>query len=116
MTENLGTSALAIAVIILAPCRMMPCRSTAAPTMNPGTSCRKISGTLKASHMVMNRAALSAESTKIAPLRTCGWLATMPTTWPSSRARPTTISSAQRGLISKNEPASTSPSMTSLTS
>ena len=34
---------------------------------------------LKASHSEMNRAALSAESTKIAPLRTVGWLATMPT-------------------------------------
>ncbi len=78
--------------------------------MNPGTSCRKISGTLNASHIVMKRAALSAESTKIAPLRTCGWLATIPTTWPSRRPSPTTISSAQRGLISKNEPASTSPS------
>ena len=71
---------------------------------------------LKASHMVMKRAALSAESTKIAPLRTCGWLATMPTTCPSRRASPVTISCAQRALISKNEPASTSPSMTSPTS
>ena len=43
---------------------------------------------LKASQSEMNRAALSAESTKIAPLRTCGWLATMPTTRPSSRAKP----------------------------
>ena len=56
---------------------------------------------LKASHKVMNRAALSAESTKIAPLRTCGWLAIRPTTAPSSRASPTTISSAQFAFISK---------------
>jgi len=59
---------------------------------------------------------LSAESTKIAPLRTLGWLATIPTTLPSNRARPTTISWAQRALISKNVPPSTIPSITSRTS
>ena len=64
----------------------------------------------------MNRAALSAESTKIAPLRTLGWLATIPTTRPSSRASPVTISCAHRALISKNVPASTSRSTTSRTS
>ena len=66
--------------------------------MNPGTSCRNTSGMLNASHSEMKRAALSAESTKIAPLRTLGWLATMPTTRPSRRASPTTISCAHRRL------------------
>ena len=115
-TVSRGTSALAMAVIILAPWRMMPWRSTTTPTMKPGTSCRKISGMLKASHSEMNRVALSAESTKMAPDRTQGWLATMPTTRPSRRARPVTISWAQRALISKNDPPSTKRSITSRTS
>ena len=55
---------------------------------------------LNASHRLMNLAALSAESTKMAPLRTLGWFATTPITCPPSRARPTTISCAQRALIS----------------
>ena len=67
-----GTSADDIAAIILAPWRMMPWRSTSTPTMNPGTSCRNTSGMPNASHSETNRAALSAESTKIAPLRTLG--------------------------------------------
>src|SRR5436309_2302660 len=46
-----------MAVIILAPCRMMPCFSTTEPTMNPGTSARNSSGTLNASHSCTNRAA-----------------------------------------------------------
>ena len=71
---------------------------------------------LKASHTMMNRADLSAESTKIAPLRTDGWLARCPTTRPSSRARPVTISWPSAALISKKLSASTSPSMTSRTS
>jgi hypothetical protein len=84
--------------------------------MNPGTSWRKISGMLKASQSEMNRAALSAESTNIAPARTDGWLATIPITRPSSRARPVTISWAQSALISKNDPPSTNRSITSRTS
>ena len=40
ITEIVGTVASATAVIIFAPCRMMPCRSTALPIMKPGTSAR----------------------------------------------------------------------------
>ena len=57
--------------------------------MNPGTSARKISGRLKASHSQMNRAALSAESTNSVPARWAELLATIPTGWPSRRPRPT---------------------------
>src|SRR6266545_3404460 len=56
-TQIFGTVASAIALIILAPWRMMPWRSTAAPTMNPGTSDRNTSGTLNASHSCTNRVA-----------------------------------------------------------
>ncbi len=37
-TQTWGTVASDTAVIILAPCRMIPCRSTSIPIMNPGTS------------------------------------------------------------------------------
>jgi len=39
-------------------------------------------------------------------------LATMPTLSPRMRPRPMTSSGAKRGLISKNDPSSTSPSTT----
>src|SRR4029453_704655 len=48
-TQIFGTVASATALIIFAPCLMIPCFSTAAPTMKPGTSARKRSGTLNAS-------------------------------------------------------------------
>ena len=54
--------------------------------MNPGTSARNNSGTLNALQVQMKRAALSEESTNSTPPFTFGWLATMPTTRPSSRA------------------------------
>src|SRR6266550_4978033 len=83
MTETFGTVASETAVIILAPFRMMPSRSTWVPTMKPGTSARNSNGTLKASQAQMNRAALSAESTNSTPPFWLGLLATMPITEPS---------------------------------
>ena len=80
--------------------------------MNPGTSARNTSGMLKASQHQMNRAALSAESTNSVPARWAELLATMPTGWPSRRARPTISSRANSGLISKKLCRSTMPSMT----
>ena len=68
-TQIFGTVASAIAAIIFAPCLMMPCRSTAVPTMKPGTSARNSSGIPNASQVWMNRAALSAESTNSTPPR-----------------------------------------------
>ena len=67
---------------------------------------------LNASHCQMNRAPLSAESTNSTPPLTAGWLATMPTTSPSSSPKPVTSSGANSGLTSKNEPSSTSASIT----
>src|SRR3989338_9048225 len=64
---------------------MMPARSTLLPTMKPGTSWKNTSGRPKASHSMMKRAALSAESTSRAPPSTIGWLATIPTGAPPSR-------------------------------
>ena len=40
MMQNWGTVALETAETILAPCRMMPPRSTSEPIMKPGTSAR----------------------------------------------------------------------------
>src|SRR3954452_23010277 len=68
---------------------------------------------LNASHSQMNRADLSAESTNSTPPRTAELFATTPIGRPSSRAKPVTTSAANSGLISKNESASTSPSISS---
>src|SRR5690349_14011736 len=95
---------------------MMPCRSTSLPIMKPGTSARYSNGMLNASHIQMNRADLSAESTNSTPPRTAELFATTPIGRPSSRPKPTTTSAANSGLISKNEPVSTSPSTSSWTS
>ena len=86
ITEIFGTVASLTAEIIFAPARMMPWRSTAVPIMKPGTSARNSSGTLNALQVQMKRAALSEESTNSTPPFCLGWLATMPTTLPSSRA------------------------------
>src|SRR6266545_5443341 len=67
---------------------------------------------LNASHIQMNRAALSAESTNSTPPFTAGWFATNPTTWPASRPNPVTPSGAYDGLSSKNESASAIASIT----
>ena len=113
ITDTFGTVASDTAVIILAPWRMIPCRSTSVPIMKPGTSARNTSGTLKASQNQMNRAALSAESTKSTPPFCIGLLATIPTGRPSSRPSPTISSGANSGLTSKKLSASTRPSITS---
>ena len=86
ITEIFGTLASETALIILAPWRMIPSRSTCVPIMKPGTSARNNSGMLNALHVQMNRAHLSAESTNRTPPLTLGWLATIPTTRPSIRA------------------------------
>ena len=112
ITDTLGTVASDTAVIILAPWRMMPCRSTSVPTMKPGTSERNTRGMLKASHSQMKRAHLSAESTNSTPPFCIGLLATKPTGRPSMRPSPTITSGANSGLTSKNDSASTRPSIT----
>jgi hypothetical protein len=106
-----GTVASDTAVIIRAPWRMMPSRSTCEPIMKPGTSARKIRGTLKASQLKMKRAALSAESPNSTPPLTSGLLATIPTEAPFIRPNPVMSSGAKRGLVSKKLSASISPSM-----
>ena len=100
-TQIFGTVASLIAVIIFAPWRMIPCFSTAAPTMKPGTSARNSSGTLNASHNCTNRVALSAESTNRTPPLCSELLATTPTVRPASRPNPTLTSRAQRSCTSK---------------
>ena len=86
ITEIFGTVASLTALIIFAPCLMMPSRSTCVPIMKPGTSARNSSGTLNALHVQMKRAALSAESQNSTPPLCLGWLATMPMAPPSRRA------------------------------
>ncbi len=59
----------------------------------------------------MNRAALSALSTKSTPPLCFGWLATMPTGLPSMRAKQVITSGANSFLISNKLSASTSSRM-----
>src|SRR3990172_1890407 len=112
MTEIFATVASATANSSLAPWRMMPWRSTWLPIMKPGTSARNSSGMLKALQSQTNRAPLSAESPKSTPPLTFGWLATIPSTRPSRRARPVISSGAKSRLTSKKLPSSTRRSMT----
>src|SRR2546430_10818620 len=67
ITETLGTVASVTAVIIFAPWRVIPSRSTAGPIMKPGAAAGETSGTLKASHSQMKPAALSAGVTHNKP-------------------------------------------------
>ena len=96
-----GTVALATACSIFEPWRMIPAASTFVPTMNPGTSCRKTSGTPKALQRFTKRAALSDESLSRMPPSCRGWLATMPAGRPPKRAKQVTIVLAHCGLRSK---------------
>ena len=77
--------------------------------MKPGTSARNINEILNASQSHTKRAALSAESTNKTPPLCIGLLATIPTTLPSSSAKPVTSSVAQSGFTSKKESSSTRP-------
>ena len=113
MTDTFGTVASDTAVIIFAPWRMIPSRSTCVPIMKPGTSARNTSGTPNASQSQMNRAALSAESPKSTPPLCIGLLATTPTGRPSSKPKPTISSGANSALISNSDSSSSSPSSTS---
>ena len=98
MTEMRGTDAAQTEKSILAPWRMMPVRSTSAPTMKPALSARKSSGTLKALHIQMKRAALSELSENSTPALWSDWLASTPMGRPPSRANPQTSSGAKRSL------------------
>ena len=56
---------------------------------------------LKESQKRTNLAALSELSTSSAPVRTMGWLATMPTLLPPRRAKPTVTFWAQAACTSR---------------
>ena len=91
---------------------MIPPYSWSVPGRKPGTSTKVTSGTLNASHVRTKRAAFSDASMSSVPASTCGWLPTMPTTWPSMRANPHTMFIAQSGKTSKKSPSSTTSAMT----
>ena len=95
---------------------MIPPHSWAVPGRNPGTSTKVTSGTLNASHVRTNRAALTDASMSSTPASAAGWFPTMPTEWPPSRAKPQTMFSACDGWISRNAPSSTTVSITRLMS
>jgi hypothetical protein len=101
-----GTVASATVNSIFAPCRMIPCFSTAEPTGKPGQSIRNTSGMPSASHSQSNRAALSAAFTSRAPPRNIGWFATMPAGLPAKRTNPVTRFRAHSGFMGKKSPSS----------
>ena len=92
---------------------MIPWYSWSVPGRNPGTSTNVTSGMLNASHVRTNRAAFSDASMSSVPASTLGWLATIPTARPSSRANPITTFIAQNGKTSKKSPSSTMRRITS---
>ncbi len=79
--------------------------------MKPEMFCRNSSGMPRWSHSSMKCAPLSADSANRMPL-----LATMPTGWPCSRAKPVTRVVPYSALNSANRLPSTSRAMTSRTS
>src|SRR5215212_6046239 len=83
---------------------MIPASSTLVPTMNPGTSIRKTSGSPNALQRLTKRAALSAESLSRMPPSWRGWLPTIPTGRPPIRARQVMIVFANCGLRSSHAP------------
>ena len=97
-------------------CRTAPVASDSGPTMKPGVSQRKSTGTSNASHSCRKRAALSAPGVSIAPPRCDGLLATMPTGRPSTRASAVIMPGANPRRSSSTEPVSHSASTTVRTS
>ena len=81
-----GTRELATALIINAPCLMMPACSYAEPTMYPVVFCRNSSGVAEALASWMNWAAFCASAEKSTP---CA-LASTPTGYPCSSPQPVT--------------------------
>ena len=74
---------------------MIPSCSWSVPGMNPGTSTSVTIGMLNESQNLTNRAAFSEASMSSVPALTRGWLATIPTTRPSMRPKPTRTLRAQ---------------------
>ena len=86
ITASFGTVASQYAYSSFAPWRMIPPHSCVVPGRKPGTSTNVSSGMLNASQVRTKRAALLDESMSSTPASERGWLPTMPTTWPPSRA------------------------------
>ena len=110
-TVSLGTRAQATAVTILAPCLAMPPASYSRPTMKPVMFCRNSSGIARWSHSSMKCAPFSADSPNSTPL-----LATIPTGWPCTCAKPVTSVVPYSALNSGNRLPSTRRAITSRTS
>ena len=98
MTVQKGTVSEAPVTNIRLTWRTNAVSSASGPTMNPGVSHRDSSGSAKASHSCMKRAALSAQPASIAPARWSGLLAMMPSGRPSTRASAVTIPGANSAL------------------
>ena len=101
LTVRWGTSELETALIIIAPCLMIPPCSYSLPTMYPVVFCRKISGVSVWLASRMNSVAFFDSSLN----RTPRVLARMPTGKPWIDAQPVAMPAPQRCLYSeKREP------------
>ena len=89
-------------LINIIPENLIPLCSWLEPGMYPGVSTKVIIGTLNESQNRMKRAALFDESMSSAPASTIGWFATIPTTFPFSLPKPTTMFAANNSCTSKN--------------
>jgi hypothetical protein len=95
---------------------MMPPYSCCTPGHEAGHVDEVTSGMLKALQKRMKRAALSEASMSSAPACTEGWLATMPTERPQTRAKPITMFMAWPDCTSRKSALSTTRAMTLRTS
>ncbi len=68
---------------------------------------------LKASQVRTNRAAFSEASMSSVPANCIGWLATMPTDFPSTRPKPIRMFGANSAITSRNSSSSTTAVITS---
>ena len=101
---------------ILLACLTNAVFSLSGPTIIPGQSIRERIGISKASQSWINLDPLSAPGESIAPDKWPGLLATTPTGLPSTLMKEVMIPGAQSFLISRIDPMSAIPSMTSLMS
>ncbi|CAM5480708.1 hypothetical protein SBADM41S_04041 [Streptomyces badius] len=84
----------------------MPPYSWSTPGRKPGTSTKVRTGTLNALEVRTKRAAFSLASMSRQPANCIGWLATIPTGWPSTRPKPVMMFGANRAWVSRNSASS----------
>ena len=91
ITDAQGTTELAAASTAAVPKRIVPAFSASVPSMKPGSSTRLTIGRWNVSQSSMKRRVFWEPAAVIAPARCQQSLASTPTGWPASRARPVIV-------------------------